>query len=456
MRLPRTLWRIPLTLTTLSVVVMLLAATLGIYAPAVAGHRQRPPAGDLTATQQPLPKLVSGKDGSVQDPAVDPQSSTCADGFAIEPVAVRGGVEVRWTCDHPSEMRGYKLARESDDAPPGGLSGHWAPGYTGPIPKNMADFDNLWLIAGVTYRYQIGLLDGEEDVIVTSSWGSITYIPHQWDGEPQTPDQDDDGSNSDGSNGDETEPDGSDNGETGTDSSDGSNTGGPGGAGSGGQGRPSSRGPVSSSRLVFVPTSTPTPTATPTLVPTPTPTATATPTPTPTSTATPTPTPTPTPTHTPTATPTATPTPTPTPTATATATPIPTHTPTYTPTPTVAPTATSVQAARGLPTRAPVPTATPTPSPTPTTTATATPAPTAPTPPPALVEPEEPPPPEVGGPFGRARNTLDGMAVETRKRLSLVLPLLVLLVLTVFFYAYLIRRRQHRRPQVDSGESHGE
>ena len=451
MRLPRTLWRIPLTLTTLSVVVMLLATTLGIYVPAVAGHLQRPAPGDLTATQQPIPKLASGKEGGVQGPAVDPQSSTCADGFAIEPVAVRGGVEVRWTCDHPSEMRGYRLARESDDAPPGGLSGHWAPGYTGPIPKNMADFDNLWLIAGVTYRYQIALLDGDEDVIVTSSWGSITYITHQWDGEPQTPDQDEDDSNSDGFNGDETEPDGSDNGGTEPDGSDGSNTGGSGsgGSGSGGQRRPSSRGPVSSSRSVFVPTSTPTPTATLTLVPTPTPTATATPMPTPTSTATPTPTPTPT--HTPTATPTATPTPT------ATATPIPTHTPTYTPTPTVAPTATSVQAARGLPTRAPVPTATPTPAPTPTPTATATPAPTAtPTPPPALVELEEPSPPEVGGPFGRARNTLDGVAFETRNRLSLVVPLLVLFVLAVFFYAYLIRRRQHRRPQVDPGESQGE
>ena len=79
---------------------------------------------------------------------------------------------------------------------------------------------------------------------------------------------------------------------------------------------------------------------------------------------------------------------------------------------------------------------------------TATPEPTetlAPPPAAAIVKPEEPSEPSVGGPFARARNALDSVAFETRKRLSLIVPLLALLIATFFFYAYLIRRRMHRR-----------
>ena len=104
----------------------------------------------------------------LSQPGVNRQSSTCTDGFDIEPVAIQGGVEVRWTCDHPAEMRGYRLDRESEQAPRADLSGHWAPGYTGPIPKRFADLDKLYLINGNTYRYQIQLLNGDEDVIATS------------------------------------------------------------------------------------------------------------------------------------------------------------------------------------------------------------------------------------------------------------------------------------------------
>ena len=104
----------------------------------------------------------------LSQPGVNRQSSTCTDGFDIEPVAIQGGVEVRWTCDHPAEMRGYRLDRESEQAPRADLSGHWVPAYTGPIPKRFADLDELYLINGNTIRYQIQLLNGDEDVIATS------------------------------------------------------------------------------------------------------------------------------------------------------------------------------------------------------------------------------------------------------------------------------------------------
>ena len=445
-------------LVTLSAVAVLSAAGLLLYTPVWASQQDRSENwSSITELGDSLGQPAEVEKGNRNNPAFDPQSATCSDGFQVEPVAIRGGVEVRWTCDHPTEMRGYRLDRESNDAPRSGLSGHWARGYTGPIPKHFADLDHLWLIDGVTYRYQIGLLDADKNVIATSSWGSIVYTPVEWDTEPATPDTDNsntDDTSTDGS--DPNNPDDQNNGGTGTDGSNGSNSGdsGSGGSGSsgggsggsggsGGQSRPSSRGPAFSSSPAVVPTRTPTLTPTPTPEPTPTPTPSPTPTHTPTPTATPTATPTLTPTATATPTPSATPTHTPTPTAT------PTHTPTLTPTPTP-----TEQAPRALPTRTPVPTATPAPPPTPT--ATATPAPTeppTPTPLPVLVVPEEPSLPEAVGPFGRVQNTLDGVAFETRKRLSLIAPLLAVLIAAMFFYAYLIRRRRSlRRSQPEPEE----
>ena len=67
--------------------------------------------------------------------------------------------------------------------------------------------------------------------------------------------------------------------------------------------------------------------------------------------------------------------------------------------------------------------------------------------------PEEPSLPEAVGPFGRVQNTLDGVAFETRKRLSLIAPLLAVLIAAMFFYAYLIRRRRSlRRSQPEPEE----
>ena len=178
---------LPAAVTT-AVAACLLLAALVLYSPVWA--TQVSPNGSLLAV------IV---DESIH-PGINPQSSTCTDGFAVVPEAIPGGVEVRWTCDHPAEMRGKRLDRESDEAPRAGLSSHWHPDYTGPIPKRFADLDNLWLINGYTYRYQIKLLDADENAIATSSWGSITYIPHNWDGESQTPEQDTDDSNTDDSN----------------------------------------------------------------------------------------------------------------------------------------------------------------------------------------------------------------------------------------------------------------
>ena len=416
---------------TLSFAAVVLSVALLLYSPVWAGQ--------ASSTSSSL-TVDGNKSGHA---ALNSQSSTCADGFAIEPVAIPGGVEVRWTCDNPPGMRGRRLDRESDEKPRAGLSGHWGPTYTGPMPKKASDLDKLWLCEGVTYSYRIKLLDGDKGVIVTSSWASIVYRPVQ-------PDTGCNSSGPIGSGSDATATAESDPGNT----DDSGNALGGGGSSTGGSGsvtRDRSRG--GGSGFAPAPTLTPTATATPTATPTMTHTPTPTPTHTPTATATATPT------HTPTATPTHTPTFTATPTATATATATPTHThtptatPTYTPTPTA--TATATPRPRSFVARGPAPTATPTRTATLTPTPTPTPEPTATsTPAPASAEPDEPAEPPVAGPFARARNTLDGVAFESRKRLSLILPLLAVLIAALFFYAWLIRRgRRRRRPAPDLDES---
>ena len=73
----------------------------------------------------------------------------------------------------------------------------------------------------------------------------------------------------------------------------------------------------------------------------------------------------------------------------------------------------------------------------PTETPTPTPGPVA-----VQVEMEEPELPVAVSPFSRVRNTLDGIAFEARKRITLVSLLAAVLVLVALFFAYLIRRRR--------------
>ena len=54
---------------------------------------------------------------------------------------------------------------------------------------------------------------------------------------------------------------------------------------------------------------------------------------------------------------------------------------------------------------------------------------------------EEPDPPVAGSLFDRVRNALEVAAYEANQRITLVSLLCAILVLTVFWYAYLLRRR---------------
>ena len=442
---------------TVALAALLSSAALALYSPVWASLHDRSEDSTLVSGQGDPPGslFAIAQDADVRR-GINPQSSTCTDGFAVDAVEVPGGVEVRWTCDHPAHMRGKRLDRSSPGgaAPPTGLSGHWDPDYEGPIPKHYGDFDNLWLINGITYHYQIQLLDGNENVIATSGIATIIYTgspghqqldpTEETSDESNTEDSDNSGTGTDGSNGSGNGGSGSGgsgsggsgsggSGSNGSSSSGGSSGGsGTGSSDSGQQRRPSSRGPGFSSAPAFVPTRTPTPEPTLKAAPThtPTPTSTATPT------ATASPSPTPLPTHTPTATATATATATQTPTATATAVATPTHTSAATPTP----------EPRSIAARAPAPSVSPTRTPTLTPTLLPSPEPTAtPTLLPTVVHPEEPGEPSVGGPATRDRSALESAAFETRKRLSLIVPLLAVLIAALFFYAYLIRRRINRR-----------
>ena len=448
---------------TVALAALLSSAALALYSPVWASLHDRSEDSTMNSAQGAPPGslFAIAQDADVRR-GINPQSSTCTDGFAVDAVEVPGGVEVRWTCDHPAHMRGKRLDRSSPGgaAPPAGLSGHWDPDYEGPIPKHYGDFDNLWLINGITYHYQIQLLDGNENVIATSGIATIIYTgspghqqldpTEETSDESNTEDSDNSGTGTDGSNG--SGNGGSGSGGSGSDgsSSSGGSSGGSdsGSSDSGQQRRPNSRGPGFSSAPAFVPTRTPTPEPTLKAAPThtPTPTSTATPT------ATASPTPTPMPTHTPTATatlpPTPTPTPTPLPTHTPTATAVATPTPTATAvaTPTHTPAATPTPEPRSIAARAPAPSVSPTRTPTLTPTLLPSPEPTAtPTPLPTVVHPEEPGEPSVGGPATRDRSALESAAFETRKRLSLIVPLLAVLIAALFFYAYLIRRRINRR-----------
>ena len=310
---------------TVALAALLSSAALALYSPVWASLHDRSEDSTLVSGQGDPPGslFAIAQDADVRR-GINPQSSTCTDGFAVDAVEVPGGVEVRWTCDHPAHMRGKRLDRSSPGgaAPPTGLSGHWDPDYEGPIPKHYGDFDNLWLINGITYHYQIQLLDGNENVIATSGIATIIYTgspghqqldpTEETSDESNTEDSDNSGTGTDGSNG--SGNGGSGSGGSGSDgsSSSGGSSGGSdsGSSDSGQQRRPNSRGPGFSSAPAFVPTRTPTPEPTLKAAPThtPTPTSTATPT------ATASPSPTPLPTHTPTATATLPPTPTPTPT----------------------------------------------------------------------------------------------------------------------------------------------
>ena len=140
--------------------------------------------------------------------------------------------------------------------------------------------------------------------------------------------------------------------------------------------------------------------------------------------------------------------PTATPTPTPTVPPTPTSTPVSTPTPTPEPTDTPVPTPIVLPT--PSSTATPTPLPTPSPTPVPTPTPivvVTPTPPvdtvpqPAAPDLERPGIPVIGDAASRIKNTLEGIAATPRERMTLIVILAVVSVLSIGVSVYLFLRR---------------
>ena len=193
MRSPGTIWRLlPATVAIASVAILATALVVAFQATARASQRS----GLEPTAAGAVPDMGAavdrwGDDGlggdrfNVASVPANPDDGECADGFSIGAVETDRGVEVQWTCRHAENMRGYKIRRGEDGQSKQdlGMSGHWARGYTGPIPQRftLAEHhieDGKW--------YEISLLDADENVLATSLHFHVSVSPPP-DPDPDTP-----------------------------------------------------------------------------------------------------------------------------------------------------------------------------------------------------------------------------------------------------------------------------
>ncbi len=196
MRSPGTIWRLlPAIVAIASVAILATALVVAFQATARASQRSglEPTAAgavpDMGAALDRWGDDGLGGDGTdVAGVPANPDDGECADGFSIVAVETDRGVEVQWTCRHAENMRGYKLRRGEDGQSKQdlGMSGHWARGYTGPIPQRFS-LPGDEIEEGTLY--EIRLMDADENILATSEHFHVSGSPPPDPG-PDTPEPD--------------------------------------------------------------------------------------------------------------------------------------------------------------------------------------------------------------------------------------------------------------------------